>query len=110
MSDRDSQPPHGTNEDVPGEAATVALAVEKYAGFLEAGWEDSGVLGAAKLIRALGNYYTLMAADIERLRERNKELARLLKYAAVHSSLAPHMNDAWRTDSLAALQRTQEPT
>lgn len=40
------------------------------------------------------------------LRDQNKELARLLKYAAVHSSLAPHMNDAWRSDALAALERT----
>lgn len=42
-------------------------------------------------------------AEIERLRGQRNELARLLRYAAMHSSLAPLMNDSWREDSLAAL-------
>lgn len=34
-----------------------------------------------------------------------KELVRLLRYAATHSSVAPLMNDSWREDSLAALEK-----
>jgi hypothetical protein len=57
-----------SNETEMQEAASVALAVEKYAGFLEDGWEDAGVRGAATLIRVLGKYYALLGADIEKLR------------------------------------------
>jgi len=42
------------------------------------------------------------------LRDHAKELARLLKYAATYSSLAPHMNDAWRKDALSALRVTED--
>jgi hypothetical protein len=44
------------------------------------------------------------ANEIEALRQSNRDLAHLLKYAAEHSSLAPLMNDSWRQDSLSALK------
>jgi len=56
------------------------------------------------LCKAESAAYLLIARENETLRSQGKELARLLRYAAEHSSLAPHMNDAWREDSLAALQ------
>jgi len=43
----------------------------------------------------------------EKLRAQNKELTRLLRYAAEHSSLAHLMNDSWREDAQAALKEVQ---
>lgn len=55
------------------------------------------------------NVLTRNAWDAWRARakrdQHTAELARLLKYAAVHSSLAPHMNDTWREEALAVLGR-----
>lgn len=55
------------------------------------------------LCKAESAAYLLIAQENERLSARAAELARLLRYAATQSSLAPFMNDAWREDSLAAL-------
>lgn len=44
------------------------------------------------------------AIDYDAAVEKMNELARLLSYAAKHSSVAPLMNDAWREDALAILK------
>lgn len=59
------------------------------------------------LCKAESAAYLVIAQENEKLRAQSKELARLLRYAAQHSSLAPHMNDAWREDALSALERVE---
>lgn len=63
-----------------------------------------------ELFESCGAVFIESAVQIEQLSARNKELERLLRYAAVHSSMAEHMNEAWREDSLTALNVPQEKT
>jgi hypothetical protein len=63
---------------------------------------------AEALVELVDDLPTTAAYELIFLRDQNKELARLLRYAATHSSLAPLMNDSWRDDSLAALDVSGE--
>lgn len=56
------------------------------------------------LCKAESAAYLRIAEANEKLSAQNKELARLLRYAAQHSSLARHMNDSWREEALTALE------
>jgi hypothetical protein len=62
---------------------------------------------ALALMDAVENDALSAAYELVHLRDANRKLARLLRYAATHSSLAPLMNDSWREDALAALERSQ---
>lgn len=52
---------------------------------------------------ASGGFVPIHPDTLRLAADQMQELRRLLRYAAEYSSLAPHMNDAWREDARTAL-------